>query len=184
MPSSHALARLISPCLLVTVAGLRLPPGGRAPAPRMLETAGQWRGAWDKYASDEEPAEERGPNSEEELRITVGPAGAKGDGAFAAEPAAPGRWICRYHGPLLSLLETQLAYDENDPSYLFMINPDLYIDGNSSGHFSRYFNHDQRGNLNFTVDEPNARVDFFAAAPLQVGDELTFDYGVTWLVAQ
>ena len=123
---------------------------------------------------------EGGPDGTAELQVAVRPAGAKGDGAFAAEPAQPGRWITSYHGVFRTLSEVGRAYDGEAPEYLFKITDDnggLYIDGNSSGHFSRYFNHDQRANLNFTVDEELRRIDFYAASAIAVGDELTFDYG-------
>lgn len=123
---------------------------------------------------------EGGPDGTAELQVAVRPAGAKGDGAFATESAELGRWITRYHGVLRTLTEVGRAYDGEAPEYLFKITDDnggLYIDGNSSGHFSRYFNHDQRANLNFTVDDALRRIDFYAASAIAVGDELTFDYG-------
>lgn len=94
---------------------------------------------------------EIGPSGETELAVRVASAGAKGMGAFAAEAAQPGRWIGSYQGPLISLDEQRDLYSETDPEYLFQITPDLYIDGNLSTHFTRFFNHDQKGNLNFTV---------------------------------
>jgi hypothetical protein len=94
---------------------------------------------------------ELGPSGEAELAVRVASAGAKGMGAFAAEAAQPGRWIGSYQGPLISLDEQRDLYSETDPEYLFQITPDLYIDGNLSTHFTRFFNHDQKGNLNFTV---------------------------------
>ena len=103
-------------------------------------------------------------------------------GAFAVEAAQPGRWVGRYQGPLISLDEQRDLYYETDPEYLFQITPDLYIDGNLSEHFTRFFNHDQRGNLNFTVSVDERRVDFFAASAIAPGSELCFDYGVGyWL---
>ena len=94
---------------------------------------------------------ELGPNGETELAVRVASAGVKGMGAFAAEAAQPGRWIGSYQGRLISLDEQRDLYSETDPEYLFKITPDLYIDGNLSTHFTRFFNHDQKGNLNFTV---------------------------------
>ena len=53
--------------------------------------------------------------------------------------------------------------------------PDLYLDAMDSTHFSRYFNHDQFGNLNFSVDVEAQRIDFFTSRQVHIGDELTFD---------
>tara|TARA_B100000795_G_scaffold166923_1_gene125608 strand:+ start:574 stop:1125 length:552 start_codon:yes stop_codon:yes gene_type:complete len=94
---------------------------------------------------------ELGPSGETELAVRVESAGVKGMGAFAAEAAQAGRWVGSYQGPLISLDEQRDLYSETDPEYLFQITPDLYIDGNLSTHFTRFFNHDQKGNLNFTV---------------------------------
>ena len=101
---------------------------------------------------------ELGPSGETELAVRVASAGAKGMGAFAAEAAQPGRWIGSYQGPLISLDEQRDLYHETDPEYLFQITPDVYIDGNLSKHFTRFFNHDQRGNLNFTVSVRTVRL--------------------------
>ena len=111
----------------------------------------------------------------EELQVIVAPAEGKGMGAFAAEPAEKGRWICTYEGELLTLIETEQRYAYEEPAYLFTITPDLYRDANFSTHFSRYFNHDEHGNLDHTVDVAQQRIDFYALRDIAVGEELTFD---------
>ena len=103
---------------------------------------------------------ELGPNGETELAVRVASAGVKGMGAFAAEAAQPGRWIGSYQGRLISLDEQQDLYSETEPEYLFQITPDLYIDGNLSTHFTRFFNHDQKGNLNFTVSARSGMLEY------------------------
>ena len=75
-----------------------------------------------------------------------------GMGAFAASPLAAGQWIGRYVGTPVTLLQTTQRYVDEDPEYLFQITPDLYLDAMDSTHTSRFFNHHQSGNLNFTVD--------------------------------
>ena len=94
--------------------------------------------------------------------MRVASAGVKGMGAFAAEAAQPGRWIGSYQGRLISLDEQQDLYSETEPEYLFQITPDLYIDGNLSTHFTRFFNHDQKGNLNFTVSARSGMLECLA----------------------
>ncbi|KAL1508834.1 hypothetical protein AB1Y20_004929 [Prymnesium parvum] len=118
-----------------------------------------------------------------ELQVEVRPVAGKGMGAFAAEPAQKGTWVCSYRGEALTLLETMRLYAEREPEYLFAITPDLYIDANLSTHFSRYFNHDEHGNLRHTVDVAGRRVDFFAARDIGVGEELTFNYGAGYWLA-
>ena len=110
-----------------------------------------------------------------ELRVDVAPAPGKGMGAFAAEPAAKGTWICTYEGELLTLIETEQRYRYEEPAYLFTVTPDLYRDANFSTHFSRYFNHDEHGNLDHKVDVREQRIDFYALRDIEAGEELTFD---------
>ena len=145
-------------------------------------TGRRWACRMCTAASEGLQSREIGPAGEAELAVTVKSAGAKGMGAYAAEAAQPGRWVGRYHGPLVTLDEQRALYSDADPEYLFKLTPELYIDGNTSTHFTRYFNHDQNGNLNFTVSAEERRVDFFAAAPIAPGDELCFDYGVGYWV--
>jgi SET domain-containing protein len=115
----------------------------------------------------------RGPEPHVSIRRTE----TKGEGAFAEEDVAEGRWVGAYTGELLTLLETRQRYDEAPPEYLFQLTPDLYVDGRASGHFTRYINHAERGNLRFEADPATRRVDFFAACAIPAGTELSFDYG-------
>ena len=128
----------------------------------------------------------RGDGREEAL-VEIKAAGPKGMGAFASRAIAKGAWVCRYHGVEITLLETQLRYVEEEPEYLFMLNETLYLDAQESGHFSRFFNHEEHGNLDFEVDDVTRRVDFYAARAIEPGEELTFDYSAdywTWSAAQ
>jgi hypothetical protein len=62
------------------------------------------------------------------------------------------------------------------------ITPDLYLDAEESTHHSRFFNHAQFANLNFTVDVQRQRVDFWLQRDVRAGDQLMFDYGMAyWL---
>ena len=125
------------------------------------------------------PAEQQ--QQQHELRIDIKSAGeAKGSGAFAAEDAKAGRWICQYVGTPITLLQSTQLYDETDPEYLFQITPDLYLDANLSTHNSRYFNHHEHGNLNFTVDKATSLVNFYASRDIKKGEELCFDYGMAY----
>eukprot|EP00965_Chrysotila_dentata_P063098 2090675-Pleurochrysis_carterae.AAC.2 len=121
--------------------------------------------------------------SQAELRVQIRTAGQKGQGAFADEACAEGRWVCRYVGELISLEQSSQRYVEEDPEYLFDVGEGMYLDAQLSNHFSRYFNHAEHGNLKFKIDKVNKRVDFHAACDIAVGDELTFDYGVGYWVA-
>jgi hypothetical protein len=127
---------------------------------------------------------ELGPSGEAELAVRVASAGAKGMGAFAAEAAQPGRWIGSYQGPLISLDEQRDLYSETDPEYLFQITPDLYIDGNLSTHFTRFFNHDQKGNLNFTVSVRSGTLESVPSWADCTGSWLRYALGTSRWAAQ
>lgn len=98
-------------------------------------------------------------------------------GAFAVEPCAEGAFVCEYVGELVTVLETTQRYLGADPEYLFELTPELSLDAQDSKHYSRFINHDEHGSLRVSVDAAAQRVRFFAARPLEVGTELTFDYG-------
>jgi len=99
-------------------------------------------------------------------------------GAFAAEACSSGRYVCDYHGALISLEQVNERYIERLPEYLFDVGDGLYLDAQDSEHFSRFFNHREHGNLNFTVSAAERRVTFYAATDIAEGEELCFDYGV------
>lgn len=115
--------------------------------------------------------------ADDELSVVVKPAGSKGKGAFAAESCAEGTFVCEYVGEPVTVLDTTQRYLGADPEYLFELKPDLSLDAQDSTHYSRFINHDEHGSLRVSVDATAQRVRFFAARLLEVGDELTFDYG-------
>lgn len=127
------------------------------------------------------PTPSDGGDDRVEAAVEVKPAGdGKGMGAFATEDIAAGAYVTTYVGELVTLLETQERYTDEDPVYLFELTPELYLDAMDSTHFSRYFNHDEKFNLNFTVLPGERRIDFFASRAVLAGEELTFDYGPSY----
>ena len=122
-----------------------------------------------------------------EAAVAVRSAGDKGDGAFAMEPIKAGTWVGTYTGTLTTHAETEARYGSTDYSstdYLFTVDETrgLGIDARNSSHFSRFINHAEHGNVEPVVDTERLRVDFFAIRDVAPGDELSFDYGVSyWL---
>jgi len=116
--------------------------------------------------------------------MRVAAAGDKGMGVYAETAAKAGTFVCQYVGTPVTLLQTAQRYVDSDPDYLFQINPDLYLDAMDSNHTSRFFNHAEHGNLNFTIDAARVCVDFYLTQDVEPGVELTFDYGMSyWLGA-
>mmetsp|Transcript_84303 Transcript_84303/g.132799 ORF Transcript_84303/g.132799 Transcript_84303/m.132799 type:complete len:312 (-) Transcript_84303:66-1001(-) len=128
------------------------------------------------------------PCQNNEFAVDVLPAGKKGMGVFAAEHGLAGTWVCRYSGELVSYEQVRRRYIDSYPEYLFEINDDPmkapakpgYRDAMDSKHFSRYFNHAQHANLNFTVDSEQGHIDFYLQRDVQAGEELCFDYGESY----
>ncbi len=115
-----------------------------------------------------------------ELRVSVEPAGRKGLGVYAAQPAGPGRWVGPYMGELLNLSQLLTRYARATPTYVYRLSHSLSVDAASSSHFSRYINHDSHPNLHAKVDRRAECIDFFTIRPLRVGEELTIDYGLSY----
>ena len=121
-----------------------------------------------------------------ELPIDIASAGSKGMGGFARVAATTGTFVCQYVGDLLSEAEVQERYPEDEPLYLFMVNPDedpKYRDARDSTHVSHYFNHAENPNMRHEKDREARTIDFYLTRDVAAGEELTFDYGVDYWIA-
>ena len=121
-----------------------------------------------------------------EADVVVQSAGPKGMGAFAAAPIAQGDWLGNYLGELFTLEESLALYGgaDNRTDYIMCMNKErgLYRDARNSSHWSRFINHAERGNLELYVDEELLVVDFVATSDVAEGEQLYFDYGISyWL---
>ena len=133
------------------------------------------------------PLELAVPDEEIEARVEVQSAGVKGMGAFAGERIKAGTWVGRYAGERLTDEQRLLRYKTEPGDYVYKISDDLFVDGQNSTHFSRYFNHAEHrvfSNLDVTVDEDLERIDFFALRDIEAGEELTFDYGIDYWITR
>jgi len=122
-----------------------------------------------------------GAREGEEARVAVAPSVGCGLGAFAAEPVSAGSFVCLYHGERLSRSQASARYSDADAEYLFCLGEDTFFDAAASEHFSKRINHSQHGTIHASLDEMG--IAFFAAGDLDVGDELTFDYGEAYWIA-
>ena len=113
--------------------------------------------------------------TQNELEVTVKPIEGLGMGAFAAEPAEAGRWVCAYHGKLVTKEDVELRYPDEPPKYLFELDDTYSLGAQDSEHVSRSFNHHEFGTMVVTRDEAARRIDFYTARDVAVGEELTFD---------
>jgi hypothetical protein len=100
--------------------------------------------------------------------VAVGPS-AFGRGLFASRPFSPGQPILVFTGPVLDHDEV-LALGE-DQAYALQIGPNEYLDTMPPG---RYTNHSCDPNAGIMND----RV-LTALRPIEVGEEIRFDYSTT-----
>ena len=120
-----------------------------------------------------------------ECPIAVRAVRGKGLGAFAVAAVPAGARVCSYHGEVLTQRRVAERYGAGaaaQADYLFELRAPsaeaegLYVDAARSQHPSRFINHAEDGNLvPSPVGRPHERIDFYAARPIQPGEELCFD---------
>ena len=127
------------------------------------------------------PATERAAAAPRELSVEVKPAGTRGNGAFALEVCKAGRWVCNYEGEKLSAAQFEERRSRQPcPEYVFeTADLNWAIDGEHSGHWSRFINHDAPWSCNCEVEYETNRpvVRIHAKRDIAIGEELTLDYG-------
>lgn len=70
---------------------------------------------------------------------------------------------------------TKIA-DESDSKYLFEIDSEWTIDGETHGNTARYINHDCHPNTEAEISEDD-RIEIHTVRDIAAGEELTIDYG-------
>jgi len=94
-----------------------------------------------------------------------------GLGLFARVPIKKDDFILEYTG---ERIPTVVA-DERDSKYLFELDADWTIDGETKENTARYINHDCYPNTE--TDIVNGKIIFEAIRDIAAGEELTVDYG-------
>ncbi len=94
-----------------------------------------------------------------------------GLGLLAISPITKGEFVLEYTG---EKLPTHIA-DERDSKYLFEIDDDWTIDGETKENTARYINHDCYPNVEADIVEGKIVIE--ALRDIAVGEELTIDYG-------
>jgi SET domain-containing protein len=94
-----------------------------------------------------------------------------GLGLFAGEPIKKKTFIIEYTGEAISHAEA----DRRGGKYLFEINSKITIDGKGRENLARYINHSHRPNAE--VDIKKGKILISAIKDINVGDEITYDYG-------
>ncbi len=111
-----------------------------------------------------------------------------GNGVFAADALAKGERVVRYKGVLRTHEDVDAEYgdvDEDGHTFLFTLNDDYVIDANVDGNIARWINHSCAPNCEAVVEENQNgkrhkdKVFIEATRAIRVGEELTYNYGIT-----
>jgi hypothetical protein len=101
-----------------------------------------------------------------------------GLGLFATKPIKKGDKIIRYIGPMLDCNKKKDDAVEN--KYLFQINKRWTIDGSVRKNIARYINHACKPNAESDVSARKRKVVIRAIKNIEVGDEISYDYGTEY----
>lgn len=109
----------------------------------------------------------------------------KGHGVFALAPMAANTWVGDYIGEVLTQRQYLARYPNEDASYVLGANEDYNVDACDphASSFLRYLNHSatEPANVFFEVAkvkrQRDKQIKFYTAHPVEVGEELCFDYG-------
>jgi hypothetical protein len=102
----------------------------------------------------------------------------QGRGAFATRTIRKGTCIVEYAGEVITSDEADRRYDDDTMSrhhtFLFAIDAERSIDGNSRGNEARFINHSCEPNCEAVAYE--GRIYIHALCTIEPGEELTYDY--------
>jgi SET domain-containing protein len=105
-----------------------------------------------------------------------------GRGVYATRRIRKGTRIVEYIGERISHETADDRYDEkgNDDghTFLFVVDDDICIDAGVGGNAARFINHSCNANCETIIEDGRVFID--AIRTIQPGDELGYDYQLTW----
>ena len=105
-----------------------------------------------------------------------------GRGVYAARRIRSGTRIIEYIGDRISHEEADSRYemkaDDDGHTFLFVVDDDLCIDAGVGGNAARFINHKCDANCETIIE--GRRVFIEAIRTIQPGEELGYDYQLTW----
>ncbi|TZF91572.1 SET domain-containing protein [Lysobacter lacus] len=111
-----------------------------------------------------------------------------GTGVFAIAPIAKGERIIEYRGQRRTHDDVDAGDEgsaESGHTFLFTINDEFVIDGARRGNIAKWINHSCSPNCDSLIEESEGddrsrdRVFIEAKKAIKVGEELTYNYGIT-----
>ena len=114
--------------------------------------------------------------------LRVSPSGVHGLGAFATRPLEAFAVLGLYEGRRYSPAQVAAKQWNDQLTYLFLLSNDEMIDGAKGGNATRHLNHSCEPNCE-AVEEYNEagrlELKFQTLVPVEAGEELFIDYGLT-----
>jgi uncharacterized protein len=105
-----------------------------------------------------------------------------GRGVYAVEPIKKNTRIYEYVGERISHTEADRRFwrkrNTDGHTFLFVVNRKTVIDGSRLGNDARYINH--RCDVNCETVTENNRIYVEATRNIKIGEELGYDYQLTW----
>ena len=118
-----------------------------------------------------------GHPSYQRFHVTVGPSAIDGHGVFAAQSIPALRKIGEIRGEAISVEEARIRATRHERIMIVELSARRAIDFTKSTDPMRFTNHSCQPNARLSID--NGRVEFYALRVIEVGEELTVDYGET-----
>ncbi len=121
------------------------------------------------------------PQASAPRRIQVRRSGVHGRGVFATQALRRGEVVIEYRGELIDWDEAMRRHPHDpaqpDHTFYFHIEDGRVIDANVGGNAARWINHSCDPNCE--ADEVDGRVHIKALRAIRVGEELSYDYGLS-----
>lgn len=120
--------------------------------------------------------------SEKTLKIEARRSSIHGLGVYVIEPIRAGETIAEVLGERISSAESDRRYQDKDTeaghTFMFYVDEDTVIDCGVDGNVARFVNHSCDPNCEAVDDD--GRIFLEALRDIQVGEELVYDYRLTW----
>jgi uncharacterized protein len=124
----------------------------------------------------------RGPKYATSPRIEARNSAIHGRGVYALAPIRKGERILEYLGERISHAEAdrryQLKADDDGHTFLFIASNRTVIDAGVSGNDARFINHSCNPNCETVIEGSRVYID--AIRNIRPGEELGYDYQLTW----
>ncbi len=117
------------------------------------------------------------PADPQKFAVAVAPSNIDGQGAFAAEPIPARRKIGEIRGESISVRTARQRARGQQRIMLIEVSDKRAIDASNSADPLRFTNHSCRPNSVLRIRQ--GRVEFYAMRALEVGEEITVNYGET-----